>query len=349
MLSVVYDHEHWQEIIRGMSLYDFHHTYDYHKISGKAEEIPLLFHFQEGDSALAIPFLKRPIENTPYFDLTSVYGYAGPVSRNIGLGVDLDKLRNDLQDFLRSENIVSIFSRLHPYIPNQLEIIKGLGTQNLVGQVVNIDLTLDLEEQRAQYSKSTKNRTNKCRRKCDVFLAESEEDIKTFIDIYYENMDRVQASRDYYFPREYFFDFLHKRDFKTDILLIRHQETGDVIAGSMFVKTNSIVQFHLSGSRTDYLSLAPANLFIDEMRIRGTEQGFTHFNLGGGFGGKKDSLFDFKASFSKDYRDFYIWKYIVNPKVYKELSRTMEGPADSDYFPLYRTPKSNANSASVDN
>ncbi len=163
----------------------------------------------------------------------------------------------------------------------------------------------------------------------------SDADVNTFIDIYYENMDRLSASKDYYFSRQYFFDFLSCSDFKTEILLVVHNDTQEAIAASMFIKTNDIVQFHLSGSRTDYLSLAPANVFLDDMRIRATEEGYKIFNLGGGLGSKEDSLFDFKASFSKDHREFKVWKYIADQKIYDQLTEK-NGAVQEGFFPAYR-------------
>jgi lipid II:glycine glycyltransferase (peptidoglycan interpeptide bridge formation enzyme) len=106
----------------------------------------------------------------------------------------------------------------------------------------------------------------------------------------------------------------------------------------MFVKTNGIVQFHLSGTRTEYLRLRPSKLFLDEMRVEATNEGFPYFNLGGGLGSKEDTLFEFKASFSKDFRAFDVFKFIVNQEVYDELSQSSSKEnTNIDYFPAYRS------------
>lgn len=324
----------WKQLLKGLDHLDFYHTYDYHEISKLEGESPLLLVYEEGEKQVLIPFLKRAIDGSDYFDLTSVYGYAGPITKNISDDYTNSAFKKEFQDWLQEEKIISVFSRLHPYITEQNAVLNGLGEQPVLGKVVNMDLTQSLEEQRRQYGKSTKNRTNKCRRLCTVKKAETQDEINTFIDIYYENMDRLDANKDYYFPREYFFNFLECDDFETDILLVNHEEDQKTVAASMFVKTGNIVQFHLSGSRTDYLNIAPANLFLDEMRVLATEEGYHYFNLGGGLGGQEDSLFTFKASFSKDHRPFSVWKYIVNQDVYDSLSKNK--PV-SNFFPLYRS------------
>ncbi|MFH6604950.1 peptidoglycan bridge formation glycyltransferase FemA/FemB family protein [Maribacter algicola] len=333
MISIIQEEKTWKTTLKRFDSYDFYHTYDYHVISKKDDEKPILVLFENNGQVLAIPFLMRSIPGTEFFDLTSVYGYAGPVCDNIKNNHDFALAFNR---FLKEKNIVSIFSRLHPFIKGQEDVLKGLGQTPTIGKVVNIDLTSDLAQQRTQYSKSTKNRTNKCRKLCTIRKAKTDEDIDTFIDIYYENMDRLSASKDYYFSRNYFFDFMKCDDFETEILMVFHNEDDVAIAASMFVKTNSYVQFHLSGSRTSYLHLAPANVFLDEMRVLATNDGYDYFNLGGGLGGREDSLFDFKSSFSNDYRDFKVWKYIVNNEVYNELSKNKIGVDNESFFPLYR-------------
>ena len=332
MIEIITQKKEWKNTLIELESYDFYHTFDYHNLSKKENEKPLLLVYSQGDLRIAIPFLKREISGTPYFDFTSVYGYAGPIYKNVPKDYDNTTFRNELRNYLVDNKIISVFSRLNPYLGLQPLILKNLGETPISGKVVNIDLTKSIEEQRTQYGKSTKNRTNKCRRIATVKEVTSREDLETYIDIYYENMDRLSALDSYYFSKEYFFDFLECEDFKTRVLLVIENETGKAMAGAMFVESKSIVQFHLSGTRTEFLNWAPANLFLDEMRLLATEEGYKIFNLGGGLGGQEDSLFNFKASFSKDHRDFRLWRYIVDQKVYETLSKGNEG----SYFPLYR-------------
>ena len=130
---------------------------------------------------------------------------------------------------------------------------------------------------------------------------------------------------------------MNSNDFDAEILFAVIEETNEIISGAIMVKTNNIIQYHISGTRNEYLHLTPIRILIDEMRIKGTEQGYTFFNLGGGLGSEEDSLFNFKASFSKDFKNFKIWKYIVNSKVYDTLvSQYTDLNSNQDFFPLYR-------------
>ena len=92
------------------------------------------------------------------------------------------------------------------------------------------------------------------------------------------------------------------------------------MAGCMYVITNNIFHYHLSGCKKKYLDVAPVKFLIDNMRIVSTKKELHYFNLGGGLGAyHEDSLFRFKSSFSKDFSEFNLWKLIVNEDIYNHL------------------------------
>ena len=156
-------------------------------------------------------------------------------------------------------------------------------------------------------------------------------------------MDRVDARDYYFFEEDYYFRFLDSEEYQVDLLFAKLKESGDYICGAMMVKTGNIVQYHLSGTLRDYLSVTPLRLLIDETRIQATEEGYVFFNLGGGLGSKEDSLFFFKSSLSKDTRPFSVWKYVADEVTYENLShlnkKKLKNDAlfeESHFFPLYR-------------
>ncbi|WP_010179268.1 GNAT family N-acetyltransferase [Aquimarina agarilytica] len=335
--KTITDKQEWQELLNAVEKFDFYHTYDYHHLSKAEGEIPVLIKYEEEGNIIGLPFLKRRIFNTDYFDITSVYGYAGTLHKNIDENYDNVHFLNQLNTYFQENNIVTVFARLNPYIPFQEKAIAGLGEIVKLSKVVNIDLTKDLDEQRTIFSKTTKRYINKARKLCTVKVGGTKDDMKVFQDLYYENMDRVNAKKSYYFDEAYFDKFINSSDFQTDVLFAILKETNEIISAAMMVRTNDIIQYHISGTRNDYLNLTPIRLLIDEMRIKGVDQKYAYFNLGGGLGSSEDSLFNFKASFSKDFKDFKIWKYIVNQSIYDDLVKQFADKNDNQsFFPLYR-------------
>ncbi|MEC3908017.1 NeuD/PglB/VioB family sugar acetyltransferase [Tamlana sp. 2201CG12-4] len=334
-LNVITSKSAWQNILNQVNNYDFYHTFDYHELSKEKDEKAVLIKYTEGDILIGLPLIIRKIGGTGYFDATSVYGYSGPLQKNVPQSFDNSGLVKALNQYFKDENIISVFSRLNPFIKRQSEILKNMGHVVELGNVVNIDLTLPLDEQRTIFSKTTKRYLNKGRRSLKVICSHKERDIKAFIKLYYENMDRVNAKSNYYFSEEYFKKFINSNDFKVDVLFAINLETNAIVSAAMMVKTNNIIQYHISGTRNDFLAISPIRLLIDEMRIRATKEEYTFFNLGGGLGNEEDELFRFKSSFSKDFKSFKVWKYITNYDVYNELSINVK-QEEVDFFPLYR-------------
>jgi len=343
MIELITDRAEWKNAISLLSHYDFYHTYSYHELSKKEDESPMMIKYRNGKDYVLLPLLLRPIIGTKFSDATSVYGYAGSLFGGEIEQFDNSTFRKELEEYFRSNDIVTVFSRLHPYIDYQQSVLIGIGEIKNPGNVVNIDLTLPTEIQRQGYSGRLKTYLNKARKSCSVYRGTTDDDIQLFIKLYHENMQRVNANSSYFFEERYFYKLMLSPDFETELLLCKLITTNEVIGGAIFIKTNNIVQYHLSGSTAEYLHLGAVKLIIDEMRIRATEQKYRYFNLGGGKANREDSLFAFKASFSKNLRPFKLWKYVVDQDIYeslieRELQRVRDTMTDADleYFPAYR-------------
>lgn len=335
--DVITQKDHWDRLLAEIGTYDFYHTYDYHKLSKAPNEKAVLLKYQKKKTLIGLPLLLKNIEGTDFFDATSVYGYAGPIGKNVPKDFDNNDFLNYLNSYFESNNIITVFSRLNPFIPNQENILKNYGNVVKQGKVVNIDLTLSPDFVRQGYHRRLKTHVNKARRECTIRRALNAKEFAKFVEVYYENMDRVNAKKYYYFSKEYFEQITNSSDFETVVLLAEEKESKEVIAGSMFIMTNNIVQYHLSGAKGDYLHLNPVKLLIDEMRLMAQDQGYTFLNLGGGLRGQdNDSLFRFKSSFSEDHKIFNLWKLVVNQKVYQRLVEDKDVQGPNDFFPLYR-------------
>ncbi|WP_299252471.1 peptidoglycan bridge formation glycyltransferase FemA/FemB family protein [uncultured Aquimarina sp.] len=339
-ISEITSKNDWDHFLIGIKHYDFYHTFDYHQIAKNENDLAVLLTYKKGDLVIGFPIVIRNIPETTYYDATSVYGYCGPiVNKNIE-DFNNEEFIENLNEYFKNKNIVSVFSRLNPFIENQNLILNSYGEIVLQGKLVNIDITASADVQHHNFQNRLRTHINKSRRNCIVKKATTKEEILEFIDIYYENMKRVDAASFYFFSTDYFFSLIASKSFETEVLLAFDKETNKSIGGSIFIKTNKIIQYHLSGTKNEYLHLMPSKLLIDEMRIQGTEQKYEVFNLGGGLGGSnEDSLFRFKSSFSKCFKDFEIWKLVINQSVYNELVKKqglINMINDINFFPLYR-------------
>ncbi len=337
MIRQITDKNNWDKVLEEVGDFDCYHTYEYHSISKNFNEKAILVCYQKNGVTIALPLLKRIVENTPYFDCTSVYGYAGPIFSGNTTNADFEAFQEGLEEYCSNEHIVSIFSRLNPYIEGQEKPLWNLGHVKTLGNIVTLDLTKRKEEQRLAFSRTTKRYINKARKFCTIKKSSSKKDVDTFMELYYENMDRVNAEKQYYFDKTYFFNLLESNDFKTEFIYAVLEETNEIVSGIITIRSKKTIHYHLSGTRTKYLYLHPLRLLLDEVRIMASNDKFYSLNLGGGLGSKANDLFNYKSSFSKDVRKFKVWEYVVNKNVYSKLIRENDG--NPNIFPAYRSKK----------
>jgi hypothetical protein len=324
----------WNEIVQSMDNYDFYHLAEYHQLD--LSGTPLLLYYSDNTVSFALPVILRAIAETGYKDITSVYGYAGPLSGGKTFSLDsINKFQERLRDFFDSNRVISAFARLHPLFLNQASILNGLGNVRDENQTVGINLTLPEEEQKKQYTHSLKQALNHLKRK-KVFVrqAETKEEIDTFIAIYRENMERVNAAENYFFSCEYFHSFLHT--INSFILLAFFER--EIICGSLCSMCNGIIQTHLAATKNEFLRDSPLKYVWDQVRETGVKKQMKYLHFGGGISGKNDSLFFFKSHFSNLRFMFKTWRYIHNKTIYNDLlNRKFNGNIpDNRFFPLYR-------------
>ena len=157
-------------------------------------------------------------------------------------------------------------------------------------------------------------------------------------------MDRVGASKSYYFDEFYFSYFVTKLTNKTHLAIVESKD-GEICCAGLFTECNGIVQYHLGGTKNKYLKEAPNKLMFDYVRYWAKERENSFLHLGGGLGGSKDdNLFRFKAGFSKQRHTFLTMHLIIEEKKYlaltdqraKLLSIAPEKLLHSGFFPAYR-------------
>ena len=325
----------WNSEIHDFINSDFYFLFGYQeKDTGKSASKLIIF--TENEFKIGLPIVFRKIGNSSYSDATSVYGYAGPLRSHkyIPLNV-ISKFKQELEEYFTKCNIISVFSRFHPLF-EQKDLLNGLGEIISLSQTISIDLSLPVDEQRKQYRKGVKSDLSRLRkRNLEVIEDINKKRISEFIEIYNENMERVNAASAYFFPMSYYEELFGSDDIDARLYFVK--DGNRLIAGSIFVFTDDVIQYHLSGTRSDSLQNSPVRLLIDHVRILGTERGYKYFHLGGGVGSVEDALFNFKAGFSKKRHSFKIWKYIVNQKAYDDLVSKNGIKEDSGYFPLYRS------------
>ena len=111
---------------------------------------------------------------------------------------------------------------------------------------------------------------------------------------------------------------------------------GEVVASALCLASPPWLHYHLSGTTDAGRSTGASTLVLLEAARWAQAQGYERFHLGGGLGGKADSLHHFKARFDPDgLVPAAVGKAIHDEDAYRELSG---GRFDGyeGFFPAYR-------------
>jgi len=341
----------WSETLQKLR-HDTYHLPEYFCLEARrTKTIPEAVLITEGESILFVPYLLRQCddiftESIPQeiFDIVSPYGYPSILLSEAANNRDfLDLAISELKKVLSSKGVCSAFFRLHPILNHNFDEIFPPDTFTFNGQTVSVDLTLSVPEIWAHTRKGHQSTINKCKRLgFTARMVPVWEYFEQFLAIYEQTMNRVGAKEVYYFDNNYFSD-LSKLGDKLSLCIVEFE--GEVISASLFFECCGIVQAHLGGTKTEFLSQSPFNLLLDYARYWAKERGNEFLHIGGGIGGsKEDSLYTFKSGFSKQRHTFLTLRMVADEDMYdklvrlqaKELNLESDDLLKSNFFPAYR-------------
>jgi hypothetical protein len=179
--EVITEKSLWVKALDGLVDYDFVHTYDFHRVSEvNGEGQPILFAvFDENKRLLACwPTLKRSIPDSPYFDLTGVYGYGGPL---FARDVRSENVMNFLFDGMKNLGAVALFSRMHPLFVDSIEDEAQRGLR--LSDVVVIDVRPVADVLSLYRGSHRREIVNSQKSNVRIFIDENCEHIKDFSSI----------------------------------------------------------------------------------------------------------------------------------------------------------------------
>jgi hypothetical protein len=336
----------WKSVLKTIELEDVYFQPEYlmmQQANGDGQARLALY--KDIDGIVAYPFLMRDIDLTGYRegfkDITSPYGYSGPVvrchSRDHDVAVGASFIRS-FRRFCTQNRIVSEFVRFHPLLENWRFFNDSMGLEYVRDTVV-IDLTKPLEQ---IWQDSFKGRVRTAIRKAlkaGVQVSFHDEVFSDFTELYQLTMRRLEASRYYFFSERYFAGLNHLVKTNGVTAVARHE--GKAIGCAVLLKGRDFAHYHLSASNPNYRSLPATDLIIWEAIQWAKAHDLKAFHLGGGYSGNNDSLYRFKAGFSPKRGKYVVGKFIHLPDVYDDLTRYVFG-SDYDtavkngFFPLYR-------------
>ena len=298
---------------------DLYFREEYVRLYETDKEKAYCFVYQDGDSIMLFPFLRREFQfkGNTYYDFETAYGYGGPIS-NDHSDTFITAALEAMSEKALSENFVCGFVRFHPLLENWDYFVK-VGRLIMDRKTIAIDLSDGIE---ATWMNEihTKNRNviKKGEKNGLEFIVDEDFYYLTeFEDLYNSTMDKLEADGFYYFDPSYYNQL--KNTIQNRFLgIVKHE--GQVVAGAIFFYQLPYGHYHLAGSDKLALKLSPNNYLLWEAAKELTRRGVKHFHLGGGTdGSEENSLYQYKRKFSKHEYQFALGKMIFNPSLYEDI------------------------------
>lgn len=339
---------------------DVYHTVGYHKVAHESGEgDPYLIVVGDRRRGYAWPYLLRGVNEVPgmagtdAMDVSSVYGYPGPLSWGCLPGDRfVARAWSQVVQVWRDQRVVTAFTRFHPLLENA-SLLSGLswtahGSAGVspvtaIGPTVSMDCTMSDDAARAGYARALRQHIN-AGRSAGLTTVHDEQwtALPAFTDLYQKTMARNEAS-DYYFFNQDYFERL-RAALAGHLHLLVTALDGSIGAAGLFTEFDGIVQAHLVGTNADLRGLSPFKVLLDDARMWARERGDRVLHLGGGRGGREDTLMSFKGEFSPRRHLFHTGRWILDESVYQDLlnarlsGRGEAYDVDPSFFPAYRAP-----------
>ena len=298
---------------------DLYFREEYVRLYETDSEKACCFVYQDGNSIMLFPFLRREFQfkGNTYYDFETAYGYGGPISNDHSYTFITAALEAMSEKAL-SENFVCGFVRFHPLLENW-DYFEKVGRLIMDRKTIAIDLSEGIE---ATWMNEihTKNRNviKKGEKNGLEFIVDEDFAYLTeFEDLYNSTMDKLEADGFYYFDPSYY-DQLKNTIQNRFLGIVKHEVK--VVAGAIFFYQLPYGHYHLAGSDKSALKLSPNNYLLWEAAKELTRRGVKHFHLGGGTdGSEENSLYQYKRKFSKHEYQFALGKMIFNPSLYEDI------------------------------
>ena len=336
------DDERWDAALSG-AWHDIYHTRAYvraeaRRLGATAGAVVV----EDGPRSFLLPLLVREVNDSGTRDAVSPYGYPGPVLSRAATETPgfVDQCVDAVVAALVEQEICSVFVRLHPLINDDLGRTLVRHRLHRVGSTVSIDLNGTDEELWAGIRKGHTNAIHQARRAgFAIEITAADEQFEAFMEVYADTLSRLSVSDE--FGRRHLERLAH-----TDRTFIATARIDGVVAGAyMLFEYGGLIHLHLGGTRSAFMKPSPSNLLIYEIAQWGKARGNDRVHLGGGVGGSAtDSLFRFKAGFSRERHAYHALRLIIDERRYEQLVRdraidlavTSSELVSSGFFPAYR-------------
>jgi len=320
--------ERWDEALRAAAITDVYYSRGFVGASAALVDAdPLLLRL---DGEAGTVFFACLLRREP-FDVVTPYGYGGPVGA--GERPPLAEFPAAYETWCKRRGATTSFAVFHPLLGNAgSPAAAGFRRRALAGTVAwsltGPDLLAAMHRHHRRLIRRAQNAGY------EVAIEPAPAALDEFAGVYEQSMQRARASPFYFFPRGYWDALVDGvRLVRVDV-----RAQGRLLASVLGMGSPPWLHYHLGGAADAARGTGASHLALYRLACWGREQGFETLHLGGGVGGREDSLLEFKLRFAPQGRvPVSIGRAVHDLPAYLQL--TGRAAVDWDgFFPGYREP-----------
>jgi len=290
--------------------------------------------YTKKENVYLYPFIIRPIpEAKGYFDISTPYGYGGPIFNTEDTAFLNEAYRCFYKEALE-RNIIAEVIKFHPLLCNYLAMA-GIfkGEIKRMCSTVYVDINVEEEHRwRNIYTHMNRKNINKARRSnIETRTGQDEKIWQAFKLLYKETMNANEAGRFYFFSSNYFKKI--KLNLSNNYILISCSVNKRIVSAMLVLLSEAYAHCHTIGTDRRFMKTGVNNLLHHELILWCKENRYEKLHIGGGrTDDENDTLLRFKKNFSDNVSFMYVGESVLNPDIYNQLCRewSLKNPGKQD-------------------
>lgn len=317
----------WDAVLRAAGVTDVYYSHGFVAASAVlVDGEPVLLQLPGAGGAVLFACL---LQRDPT-DVVTPYGYGGP----LGTGADppLERFPAAYEAWCRARGAVSSFVVFHPLTgsgdsPASAAFRRAPLGDTVAWRLAGRDLLAGMHGHHRRLVRRAQADG------LEVAIDPAPGELASFVELYEQTMRRARAAPFYFFPPRYW------QELRRGVALARVdvRRRGRLVASVLGMGEPPWLHYHL-GARGGNGHPGASHLALYRLAAWGQEHGFETLHLGGGVGGRADSLFEFKLRFAPDGRvGCATGKAVHDRERYLRLAGADAIDWDA-FFPAYRKP-----------
>lgn len=310
----------WRGALNVFKRVDVCHLPEYHtaysaRISGAKAS---LWRFESGGEHFCHPFLLTPVGlKTNYNDISSIYGYSGPLSSTENNDF-LKQAWSAFDNWCRDNSVISEFTRFSLFAGT-----RSFAHSDTLIEKNRLCAISWLPDTRESFLSALGKKTRNMIRKAEQSGLEGREieprhGIDDFRKLYEETMAR-NAAPDFFTYDDVYYERLLSLP-EGELRLFGVFDKSRMIAASVALSHGEGALYHLGASLDEYSKSGAGNLSLFQMSTGLMSQGVKFITIGGGRTiAEDDPLLRFKKSNATSMDEYHIGRRIIDKKAYAEV------------------------------